>query len=201
MPLISPDYAEQNRLLHEQRRHYGANGGRYREHVYALIMLYRPDRIIDFGCGKGNLQKTVRDLVEARKDSRFLQRSKLTKRERRHNPAQPYMPEWIEYDPGIPGKDTLPEEQADLLVCTDVLEHVEPECIGDVMDTIARLARRAAFLTFSLRESDKTLPDGRNTHLIVEGRNYWKAQMERAGFKPVDLPWKNAETYIALAVR
>lgn len=45
-------------------------------------------------------------------------------------------PIW-EYDPAIEGKDECPRP-ADLLICIDVLEHIEPECLNAVLADISR---------------------------------------------------------------
>ena len=76
------------------------------------------------------------------------------------------------YDPCIPGLDT-PPEPADILVCTDVLEHIEPDCLDSVLDDIRRLTRVCAFLTVDTRPARKFLPDGRNAHLIQEPAEWW----------------------------
>ena len=68
------------------------------------------------------------------------------------------------YDPAIPGLDA-PPEPADVVICTDVLEHVEPECLDEVLDHLQTLTRRDAFFTVATVPSSKTLADGRNTHL------------------------------------
>jgi hypothetical protein len=83
-----------------------------------------------------------------------------------------------EYDPAIPGKDAAPRP-ADLVVCTDVLEHVEPECLDGVLADLARCVRQVGYLTIHTGPAKKTLPDGRNTHLIQEGRAWWTAALER----------------------
>jgi 2-polyprenyl-3-methyl-5-hydroxy-6-metoxy-1,4-benzoquinol methylase len=76
------------------------------------------------------------------------------------------------YDPCIPGVDT-PPEPADIVVCTDVLEHVEPDCIDAVLDDLKRLTRAAALLVIANRPAKKVLPDGRNAHLIQQPRDWW----------------------------
>jgi hypothetical protein len=76
------------------------------------------------------------------------------------------------YDPGIPADSALPAP-ADLVVCTDVLEHIEPEHLDAVLAHIFRLAQRAVFLQIALFPAKKTLPDGRNAHLIVQPANWW----------------------------
>lgn len=80
------------------------------------------------------------------------------------------------YDPAIPDYAGLPEP-ADLVVCTDVLEHVEPEHLDDVLDHLRSLTLRVGFLTIGTRLSDKTMPDGRNAHLILEPMYWWLARL------------------------
>jgi len=83
------------------------------------------------------------------------------------------------YDPCVPGLDAEPEP-ADLVVCTDVLEHIEPECIEAVLDHLKALTKRVFFGTVSLQPAKKTLPDGRNTHLLLRPAKWWLMQfMER----------------------
>src|SRR5690606_27925151 len=50
-----------------------------------------------------------------------------------------------EYDPAVPGKETLPRS-AGVVVCTDVMEHVEPECTEAVIAHLCGLATRAVFV-------------------------------------------------------
>lgn len=77
-----------------------------------------------------------------------------------------------EYDPAIPGKDA-PPEPADMVVCTDVLEHIEPECLEHVLNDLQRLTRKVAFLNIATRPAKKILADGRNAHLIQQPLPFW----------------------------
>ena len=76
------------------------------------------------------------------------------------------------YDPCIPGLDAEPQP-ADVVVCTDVLEHIEPECLDDVLDDLKRVTRKLGFFVIATRPANKTLPDGRNAHLIQEDADWW----------------------------
>lgn len=78
----------------------------------------------------------------------------------------------IGYDPGLPGLDA-PPQPADLVVCTDVLEHIEPECLEDVLDDLQRVTRKCGFFTVATTPAIQQLPDGRNAHLVVEGMRWW----------------------------
>ena len=85
------------------------------------------------------------------------------------------LPEWMEvinYDPALPecAKDPEPE---DYLICTDVLEHIEPQLIDNVIEHLIAKFKKKAFLAIDTKESKKSLPSGRNAHLIIEDLHYW----------------------------
>jgi FkbM family methyltransferase len=83
-----------------------------------------------------------------------------------------------EYDPAIPGKDADPKP-ADIVICSDVLEHIEPDYIDSVIGDIARCTERAAYLVIHTGPAMKTLADGRNAHLIQENRAWWYRKLEQ----------------------
>jgi len=86
-------------------------------------------------------------------------------------------PIW-EYDPAIPGKNS-PPRAADLVVCVDVLEHIEPYYLDNVLFDISRCIKKVGYLVIGTRPAQKTLPDGRNTHLIVEGKAWWVERLSK----------------------
>jgi hypothetical protein len=81
-------------------------------------------------------------------------------------------PIW-EYDPCIPGKDAIPRP-SDLVVCTDVLEHIEPDHLDAVLRDLKRVTRKVGYFVIHTGPAGKTLPDGRNTHLIQRGEAWWR---------------------------
>ena len=78
----------------------------------------------------------------------------------------------LNYDPARPDFDA-PPHPADLVACLDVLEHIEPEFLDNVLDDIKRLAIKGVFLTIATRPATKVLPDGRNAHLIQQPLQWW----------------------------
>jgi hypothetical protein len=76
------------------------------------------------------------------------------------------------YDPCIPGLDD-PPAPAQLVVCTDVLEHIEPECLDDVLDDLRRCTTHSGFFAIATRPAKKFLADGRNAHLIQQDARWW----------------------------
>lgn len=85
------------------------------------------------------------------------------------------------YDPCLPGLDKSPSPH-DIVICTDVLEHIEPECLTDVLHDLRRVTKKAGFLLVDTEPANKHLADGRNAHLIQEDFLWWKERIEAAGF-------------------
>lgn len=79
------------------------------------------------------------------------------------------------YDPVTFPDDPEPK---DFVACLDVMEHIEPDCLNDVIAHIRAKAVRAGLMVISMREAQKTLPDGRNAHLIVKGAEFWIPHFE-----------------------
>ena len=76
------------------------------------------------------------------------------------------------YDPGVPEYAGDPEP-ADLVVSIDVLEHIEPDLIDNVLDHLEYLTKKVLFCTVHTGPAGKILPDGRNAHLIQKPAEWW----------------------------
>ena len=154
--LISAPYLDLQKQLHAAPRGYGQKGSKWAPSVCLVVSAFTASSVLDYGCGACSLARTLRDLYA--------------------------LPVRIaEYDPAIAGKDALPSF-ADVVVSTDVLEHIEPDRLDVVLQHIRSLARKAVFLVVSTRVASKTLADGRNAHLIVQPAEWWQARVEAVGF-------------------
>jgi hypothetical protein len=140
---------------------FGISGATYAGRVGLLAgqltRKYGKLTILDYGCGEGTLFKTMPDIVNL---------------------------ETVMYDPCIKGLDKHPEP-ADIVVCTDVLEHVEPECLNNVLDDLQKLTKIVCFVSVCLTPAEKTYPDGRNTHLTLMERDFWYAKF-RSRFNVIE---------------
>jgi hypothetical protein len=85
------------------------------------------------------------------------------------------------YDPGIAGKEAMPKP-CDLVVCSDVLEHIEPDRLDNVLAHLSALCAKALYLVIATRPANAVLPDGRNAHLIVQDADYWIAKLKALPF-------------------
>jgi len=151
--LISPEYKA---LLVEQHTSHpnwgkGMAGKPYRyKYLLNLAADWDVKTLLDWGCGKGRIKHILGEKAP-----------------------------WItvsEYDPGIPGKDTIPVAQYDMVWCTHVLEHVEPEYLDAVLTCISRRAERAFFIIPS-KKAGEILLDGRNAHLIQQSPHWWEEKL------------------------
>lgn len=84
-----------------------------------------------------------------------------------------------EYDPAIEGKDIKPSS-AGVVVCLDVMEHVEPEFTENVIWDICWLATRAVLVVVSCKVGGKLLADGRPAHINVQPKAWWHRKFTAA---------------------
>lgn len=94
-----------------------------------------------------------------------------------------------EYDPAIQGKDT-PPKPADLVTCFDVLEHVEPDRLLYVLKDLHRCTIRLGYFIIHTGPSTKKLADGRNAHLIQEGKDWWLGKLRKFFIAPDNGVWE-----------
>lgn len=162
--MITPEYKELNRQLHETNPHYGISGAKWREFARHLSDWGRKP-ILDYGCGKQTLAKSL-------------------------GPAYRV----TNFDPCIPGLDAMPEPH-DVVICGDVMEHVEPDCIELVLKEIRRLTKEKALFVIALGPSQKTLADGRNSHISQHPAEWWRGKLIDAGFTVAEeKPTEQTET-------
>lgn len=91
------------------------------------------------------------------------------------------------YDPAVPKYAERPEP-ADVVVCADVMEHVEPEFTDEVLDDLEALTKKVGLLSVATRPAKKTLPDGRNAHLVVQTGQWWYDKIrERWNIRTVNM--------------
>lgn len=84
-----------------------------------------------------------------------------------------------EYEPSIPEKSELPVGPFEAVVCTHVLEHIEPEHLDATILELAERARRLIFIEVPHHAARAILPDGRNAHLICKTTEWWRDTLIR----------------------
>ncbi len=142
--LITDEYLAQQKSLHENPD-YGVASVHYAPMVSQILEKTGVRDLLDYGAGKGRLGQNLK--VRHRVDVSH-------------------------YDPAIP-QWASPPEPADMVACIDVLEHIETDCLNDVLDDLQRVTRVVGFFSVHTGPAIKTLPDGRNAHLIQAPAEWW----------------------------
>jgi len=82
-----------------------------------------------------------------------------------------------EYEPGIVGKDLDPIA-CDMTISFDVLEHIEPNKIDNVLQHIYDKTNKIAYHNICCIPAQGSFPDGRNFHLLVKKPSWWIKKFE-----------------------
>lgn len=142
---ISPDYRAEQEKLH-QNPDYGTASIGFAPLVKRLMESMNARSVSDYGAGKCNLRNTLSQLGVAGFD---------------------YYP----YDPAFPHYGE--PRPADLVVCIDVLEHVEEAYLDTVLADLRDILRRVILLSIHTGPAMKVLSDGRNAHIIQQPAAWW----------------------------
>ena len=125
---------------------YGVSSEDMEPMIAAIVEEVGPLSILDYGCGQ----------------SRLIDRLSVA--------------ETHKYDPAIPGLDNENLPNVDMVLCTDVLEHIPKATVGGTVKRIAGLAPTALF-NISLRLASEMLPNGQNAHCTVLPAEEWCAML------------------------
>lgn len=143
--LITPEYRKEQEALHA-KGNYGTASLQFGKIVSEIINQTNALTVLDYGCGSmQNLAKVLRPDHDI---------------------------EYCGYDPAVPEFSDKPEP-ADLVTCIDVLEHIEPELLENVLNDLCRVSHKWFFATVHTGPARKTLSDGRNAHLIQKSPIWW----------------------------
>jgi hypothetical protein len=146
--LISEAYRKQQETLHKDPN-YGVASVEFAPLVAGVMNHMGVTELLDYGAGKMRLWTALNEQGKVKKQFSY----------RAYEPADP--------------KHCAPPKPADMVACIDVLEHVEPECLDAVLDDLKRLTLRVGLFTVHTEPAKKTLPDGRNAHLIQRDMCWW----------------------------
>lgn len=141
---ITTAYQQEQQRMHVNPD-YGTASVSYAPLVSQIINKIGVTELLDYGAGKGRLAQSLK----------IGHKVKIQM-----------------YDPGVPefAGDPIPMQ---MCVCIDVLEHIEPECLDEVLDDLKRCTGTVGFFTVATGPAEKTLSDGRNAHLIQEPAEWW----------------------------
>lgn len=148
-------YQEQHKI----KKDYGCDSHRFFNLLMQLKSNKNINSILDYGCGKATL------------GNKFKQNKVNI--------------QFYNYDFAISEYNVFPNGQKfDLVVCTDVLQHVPQNQLNIVLDQIISVSDKA-FFSISLRAAINKLPNGQNCHCTVKEQSWW-LQFLKKYFKQIN---------------
>jgi hypothetical protein len=142
---ITEEYRKLQQELHKNPN-YGVASLQFAPFVASIIKQTGVKSVADYGAGKQNLLKGLAQ--------------------------QGVTPgEYFPYDPAFP--EYGPPRAADLVCCIDVLEHIEPDLVENVIAELATITPKFGFFSVHMGPAGKVLADGRNAHLIQKPTSWW----------------------------
>lgn len=144
--MISDAYRDVLVATREAAPHWGGSR-RHALRVAPLLKAKKLETVLDYGSGAGGFADEL---------GKFAPQFRVTN-----------------YDPSVPQLSTLPAGPFDAIVCTHVLEHVEPEHLAATLEEMRARARRLVYIELPHGPAVRKLADGRNAHLIQQPPRWW----------------------------
>lgn len=144
-PLITEQHRQRQAQLHRDPR-YGAGSGAARL-VAQVIQQVGTTELLDYGAGKGGLGQTLKSLL-----------------------AQPLQVR--HYEPARPEWAAAPQPAA-FVACIEVLEHVEPELLDNVLDDLQRVTVNQGFFSIQTATAPGTPAPAGAEPTILQPSRWW----------------------------
>ena len=162
MKMYSEQYITQLKELHARRDRPRGFGGKIKPLglFHSYIEKWQPKTALDYGCGKGTILE--------------------------HNKKQYPNIKWDGYDPAVTEYNTVKQQTYELVFSNDVLEHIEPEYVHNVLTHINQLAEKCIWLRIDTNPARKVLQDGRNAHISLYPDYWWEDQIKRTIHARID---------------
>ena len=148
--ILNEPYIDQYRQLHAATR-YGRSSEKLLPQLLPEVLELSPKTILDYGCGQSRLV----DMLRYDSDVQTFR-----------------------YDPAIVEIAKLPVRSADLVVNTDVMEHIPTNDVDDVLAHIASISQHALF-NIATAPAGRILFNGDNAHCTVKPKDWWSAALAR----------------------
>lgn len=141
-------------------REMAADGGNFlglsilqhRKQIGKLMRKYGAVTLLDYGCGRGDAYSSPHKIYR----DWGLKRHEITL-----------------YDPAFPRHDKLPGRRFDIVLCSDVLEHVPEEDTERFVGDLFNHAKVHVWASVCTRAAKKTFPSGENLHVTVKPLQWW----------------------------
>lgn len=155
-------YIDMYKQMHETPTAFpGKTVYRHKDLIKSLVEEYSCSTLLDYGCGKG---------IQYTSDNPYGECL-----------WQYWRVDVTRYDPAVPEFDKLPEEPRDMVICTDVLEHIPEEGLNTAIHNLIRLSDRCLFITIAMEPALAVLPNGDNAHCSLYSEEWWLDKFSDTG--------------------
>lgn len=139
------DYIKQYELLYKIKKNYGKTSIKLYDMLKKIINYLNISSVLDYGCGKSKLL----DLIKKNKKIKIFK-----------------------YDPAIKKYSTLTKNKTDLVICTDVLQHVP---LYDLDRVLKEIKSKGIYILFYIKcTNHKTkLPNKTYANCTVYDKKWW----------------------------
>lgn len=139
------DYIKQYKLLYKRKKNYGKTSIKLYDMLEKIINDLNILSVLDYGCGKSKLL----DLIKKNKKIKIYR-----------------------YDPAIKKYSKLTKNKTDLVICTDVLQHVP---LYDLDRVLKEIKSKGIYILFYIKcTNHKTkLPNGTYANCTVYDKKWW----------------------------
>lgn len=141
---INKEYlASEYRNMHDKKNFSGSSLEPHLAEIKQLIKEYGCQSLLDYGCGKARYHK------------------------------QPLVKNTTLYDPYYEPYSKLPTGTFDMVICTDVLEHVPEKEVPNIVADLINYTDKVLFLAISTKPAKKKFSNGENVHLTIWSPEKW----------------------------
>lgn len=137
-------YTELYKQIHKKKK-YGISGDRLVPELRKLIPTGCKS-LLDYGAGQSNTAALLGKELS--------------------------IPTLYAYDACVEGRNVKPEGRFDVVICTDVLEHIPEDELDELLQDIGEYSDKAIFVV-SLVKAGEILPNGENAHCTVKPESWW----------------------------
>ncbi len=138
------------RAMHAKKKFSGASLEPHIKEINALIKDNNCQTILDYGCGQ----------AQCHKDKKIRGA--------------------ILYDPYVDSYSVKPEGSFDLVICTDVLEHVPEDEVGKVLIELMNYTNKVLYLAICTKAAGKKFSNGENVHVTIKPKEWWESMLSTA---------------------
>ncbi len=164
--LITPEYKQTLLDIHATTI-FGDTAGKYAGDSIVSLLKANPEiqTILDYGCGVGTLKQWVEDKGITDKD-------------------------WTLYDPGVAEFQQVPTGKFDLVITTDVLEHVEEIMLNNVLKHLRSMTGKFLYneiACYFCRDSFRSGPYvGWDLHINLKAPDMWKKRLAHPSLSVIE---------------